>query len=87
VLETVSVMLQVASFRLTGKRIFAWRRFITILNSKVGGTKVIVRFWIISFRAGVGGSCNLEDPLMHSVVVGLGKTALVPALLAKRGIP
>jgi UDP-N-acetylmuramoylalanine--D-glutamate ligase len=26
--------------------------------------------------AGVGGSCNLEDPLMHSVVVGLGKTGV-----------
>src|SRR6202046_4697721 len=39
-------------------------------------------------RAGVGGSCNLEDPLMHSVVVGLGKTgASCLRFLAKRGVP
>src|ERR1700730_17452606 len=37
-------------------------------------------------RAGVGGPCNLEDPLMHSVVVGLGKTgASCLRYLAKRG--
>jgi UDP-N-acetylmuramoylalanine--D-glutamate ligase len=39
------------------------------------------------FRAGVGGSRNLEDPLMHSVVVGLGKTgASCLRYLSKRGI-
>src|ERR1700694_4139509 len=39
-------------------------------------------------RAGVGGPCNLEDPLMmHSVVVGLGKTgASCLRYLAKRGV-
>src|ERR1700684_1742119 len=38
-------------------------------------------------RAGVGGPCNLEDPLMHSVVVGLGKTgASCVRFLSKRGI-
>src|SRR6202789_1144197 len=37
-------------------------------------------------RAGAGGSCNLEDPLMNSVVVGLGKTgASCVRYLAKRG--
>src|ERR1700683_1291060 len=37
-------------------------------------------------RAGAGGSCNLEDPLMHSVVVGLGKTgASCVRYLVKRG--
>src|SRR5277367_2693458 len=37
-------------------------------------------------RAGVGGPCNLEDPLMRSVVVGLGKTgASCVRYLAKRG--
>src|SRR5258707_853991 len=40
-------------------------------------------------RAGVGGPCNLEAPLMmHSVVVGLGKTgASCLRYLAKRGLP
>src|SRR3984957_8452748 len=39
-------------------------------------------------RAGVGGSCNLEDPLMHSVVVGLGKTGVsCLRYLARQGIP
>src|ERR1700691_6301113 len=39
------------------------------------------------FRAGVGGSCNLEAPLMHSVVVGLGKTGgSCLRYLSKRGI-
>jgi UDP-N-acetylmuramoylalanine--D-glutamate ligase len=38
-------------------------------------------------RAGAGGPCNLEDPLMHSVVVGLGKTgASCLRFLSKRGI-
>src|ERR1700722_8867903 len=38
-------------------------------------------------RAGVGGSCNLEDPLMHSVVVGLGKTGVsCLRYLARQGI-
>src|SRR5580704_3833356 len=37
--------------------------------------------------AGVGGSCNLEDPLMHSVVVGLGKTGVsCLRYLARQGI-
>src|SRR3984885_5132106 len=37
-------------------------------------------------RAGAGGSCNLEDPLMRSVVVGLGKTgASCGRYLVKRG--
>ncbi|MGO9716564.1 MAG: hypothetical protein ACLPV2_06285, partial [Steroidobacteraceae bacterium] len=39
------------------------------------------------FRAGFGRPCHLEDPLMASVVVGLGKTgASCLRYLAKRGI-
>src|ERR1700722_15395790 len=38
-------------------------------------------------RAGARRSCHLEDPLMHSVVVGLGKTgASCVRYLAKRGV-
>ena len=36
VLETVSVIIQVISFKLTGKRIFKMAQFITILNKKDG---------------------------------------------------
>lgn len=35
-METVSVILQVASFKLTGKRIFAWRRYTITLSLKAG---------------------------------------------------
>src|SRR5882724_5672643 len=56
----------------------------------MGGTEGDRAFLDHQLRAGVGGSCNLEDPLMmrHSVVVGLGKTgASCLRYLAKRGIP
>ena len=36
VLETVSVIIQVISFKLTGKRILRWHRFITTLSKRVG---------------------------------------------------
>ena len=36
VLETVSVIIQVASFKLTGKRILRWHQFITTLKKKDG---------------------------------------------------
>ena len=49
VLETVSVILQVASFKLTGKRIFRMAPIHHHFEMK-GWTepKVIVRFWIIT---------------------------------------
>src|SRR5882757_2736061 len=50
VLETVSVVLQVASFRLTGKRIFRMAPIHHHFELKGWAEpKVIVRFWIISF--------------------------------------
>jgi phospho-N-acetylmuramoyl-pentapeptide-transferase len=61
VLETVSVMLQVASFKLRGKRIF---RMAPIHHHfELGGwpeTKVIVRFWIISFVLVLTGLATLK---------------------------
>src|SRR5271168_2667798 len=54
----------------------------------MGGTEGDRAFLDHQLRAGVGGPCNLEDPLMHSVVVGIGKTgASCLRYLAKRGIP
>jgi phospho-N-acetylmuramoyl-pentapeptide-transferase len=49
VMETVSVMLQVASYRLTGKRIFRMAPIHHHYELKGWAEpKVIVRFWIIS---------------------------------------
>ena len=49
VLETVSVMLQVASFKLTGKRIFRMAPMHHHFELKGWAEpKVIVRFWIIT---------------------------------------
>jgi UDP-N-acetylmuramoylalanine--D-glutamate ligase len=53
----------------------------------MGGTEGDRAILDHQFRAGIGGSCNLEDPLMHSVVVGLGKTgASCLRYLSKRGV-
>jgi UDP-N-acetylmuramoylalanine--D-glutamate ligase len=54
----------------------------------MGGTQSDRAILDHQFRAGFGGPCNLEDPLMHTVVVGLGKTgASCLRYLSKRGIP
>jgi len=59
--EAVSVMLQVASFKMTGKRIF---RMAPIHHHfELGGTpepKVIVRFWIVSVLLALVGLASLK---------------------------
>jgi phospho-N-acetylmuramoyl-pentapeptide-transferase len=61
VLETVSVMLQVASFRLTGKRIFRMAPLHHHFELKGWAEpKVIVRFWIISFVLVLAGLATLK---------------------------
>jgi phospho-N-acetylmuramoyl-pentapeptide-transferase len=61
VLETVSVMLQVASFRLTGKRIFRMAPIHHHFELKGWAEpKVIVRFWIISFVLVLTGLATLK---------------------------
>jgi phospho-N-acetylmuramoyl-pentapeptide-transferase len=61
VLETVSVMLQVASFRLTGKRIFRMAPIHHHFELKGWAEpKVIVRFWIISFVLVLVGLATLK---------------------------
>src|SRR5277367_6580378 len=61
VLETVSVMLQVASFRLTGKRIFRMAPIHHHFELKGWAEpKVIVRFWIISFILVLAGLATLK---------------------------
>jgi phospho-N-acetylmuramoyl-pentapeptide-transferase len=61
VLETVSVMLQVASFKLTGKRIFRMAPIHHHFELKGWPEpKVIVRFWIISFVLVLAGLVTLK---------------------------
>ena len=52
VIETLSVMIQVASFKLTGKRVFRMAPFHHHFeNGGWAETTVVVRFWIISAMA------------------------------------
>jgi phospho-N-acetylmuramoyl-pentapeptide-transferase len=61
VLETVSVMLQVASFKLTGRRIFRMAPLHHHFELKGWSEpKVIVRFWIISFLLVLAGLATLK---------------------------
>jgi phospho-N-acetylmuramoyl-pentapeptide-transferase len=61
VLETVSVMLQVASFKLTGRRIFRMAPLHHHFELKGWAEpKVIVRFWIISFVLVLAGLATLK---------------------------
>ena len=61
VLETVSVMLQVASFKLRGKRIFRMAPLHHHFELKGWAEpKVIVRFWIISFLLVLAGLATLK---------------------------
>jgi phospho-N-acetylmuramoyl-pentapeptide-transferase len=61
VLETVSVMLQVASFKLTGKRIFRMAPIHHHFELKGWAEpKVIVRFWILSFLLVLVGLATLK---------------------------
>jgi phospho-N-acetylmuramoyl-pentapeptide-transferase len=61
VLETVSVILQVGSFKLTGKRIFRMAPIHHHFELKGWAEpKVIVRFWIISFLLVLTGLATLK---------------------------
>ncbi len=61
VLETVSVVLQVASFKLTGRRIFRMAPLHHHFELKGWSEpKVIVRFWIISFVLVLAGLATLK---------------------------
>src|SRR6202046_130667 len=61
VLETVSVIMQVASFKLTGKRIFRMAPIHRHFELKGWAEpKVIVRFWIISFVLVLVGLATLK---------------------------
>jgi phospho-N-acetylmuramoyl-pentapeptide-transferase len=61
VMETISVMLQVGSFKLTGRRIFRMAPIHHHYELKGWPeTKVVVRFWIISFMLVLIGLASLK---------------------------
>jgi len=61
VLETVSVILQVASFKLTGKRIFRMAPIHHHFELKGWPEpRIIVRFWIITFILVLLGLATLK---------------------------
>ncbi|TPV94215.1 MAG: phospho-N-acetylmuramoyl-pentapeptide-transferase [Myxococcales bacterium FL481] len=61
VLETVSVMIQVVSFRLTGKRVFKMAPIHHHFELKGWAEpKVIVRFWIVSFALALVALATLK---------------------------
>ena len=61
VMETVSVVLQVASFKLTGKRIFQMAPLHHHFELKGWPEpRVIVRFWIITFILVLVGMASLK---------------------------
>ncbi|MBV8145753.1 MAG: phospho-N-acetylmuramoyl-pentapeptide-transferase, partial [Gammaproteobacteria bacterium] len=61
VLETVSVILQVASFKLTGRRVFKMAPIHHHFELKGWAEpKVIVRFWIISLLLVLAGLATLK---------------------------
>jgi len=61
VVETVSVISQVASFKLTGKRIFLMAPIHHHFEKKGWAEpKVIVRFWIISIMLGIASLASLK---------------------------
>ncbi|HXI68220.1 MAG TPA: phospho-N-acetylmuramoyl-pentapeptide-transferase, partial [Steroidobacteraceae bacterium] len=61
VLETASVILQVASFKLTGRRVFKMAPIHHQFELKGWAEpKVIVRFWIISLLLVLAGLATLK---------------------------
>jgi phospho-N-acetylmuramoyl-pentapeptide-transferase len=61
VLETLSVMIQVASFKLTGKRVFKMAPLHHHFE-KMGWSEstVVIRFWIIAFIFALAGLATLK---------------------------
>jgi len=61
VLEAVSVIVQVISFKLTGRRVFRMRRCITT-SKQLGWTEpqIVIRFWIISVVLALVGLSTLK---------------------------
>ena len=88
VLETVSVIVQVASFKLTGRRVFRMAPLHHHFEKKGWAEPtIVIRFWIIAAILALVGPGHLEDPMIRIphepgrpvAVLGLGKSGLVAA--------
>ncbi len=61
VLEAVSVIVQVASYKLTGKRVFMMAPIHHHFEKKGWSeSQVVVRFWIIAFMLALAGLSTLK---------------------------
>ena len=60
VLETVSVIIQVLSFKLTGKRIFKWAPIHHHFEKRMGRFTIVIRFWIIAIILALIGLATLK---------------------------
>ena len=60
VLEALSVMVQVISFKLTGKEYSKWRQYTIILKKGWPESTVVIRFWIISIILAMIGLATLK---------------------------
>ena len=61
VLETISVMIQVASFKLTGKRVFRMAPIHHHFEQKGWQEPtIVIRFWIIAFILALVGLASLK---------------------------
>ena len=86
VLETVSVIIQVASFKLTGKRIFKWLQYIITLKKRMGRVNYCNSVLDNSYYSSPSWFSNIKTkvtmPLtskleeLSFLVYGLGKSGL-----------
>ena len=60
VLETVSVIIQVVSFKITGKEFLKWHPFIIILKKGMTESTIVIRFWIIAIILALVGLATLK---------------------------
>ena len=60
VFEAVSVIVQVISFKMTGKRIFKMALFIIITKKRMAWSTVVIRFWIVAIILAMIGLATLK---------------------------
>ena len=79
VLETVSVIIQVASFKLTGKRFLKWHRYTTILKKRVGRVNDCNSFLDNCYNFSISRISNFKIKVKYAHVTKTQRT-IVPCL-------
>ena len=90
-------MVQVISYKLTGKEFLRWHQYIIILKKKGWPeSTVVIRFWIISIILAMIGLATLKIKIMNGIsnifinkkilIYGLGKTGLSSSNFLKKKI-